>query len=611
MRVLLMAAIGAGFAFSCEGGEAVTVEELRAHDTPGSIFTTIADGTLIDGDVYQLKEEVFLEAGRGLNAPDYVEGLAEGDYFFQVTDASGETLLSSDHISCRRVHVNAAGVIDRVYAGTNWVLEEGTWVEQECLHSSVADPNLVDLGGLSVQLMPFETSAEDDGLYKIWMTEVADYAGNAAAIPSDDDFALGADLVGFHGFLPDFAKSHSFTAHTQEPEPQYLKLLKFHDRNMNGSVDPGEEMITGWQMVVRDPSGTTNYYYTPASVMASTGEWHVTENLVPHTLQTVSMLDGVIQSQYPTADPLVQVTFSGGSGETHWVKYGNVGLGRIKACKYYDENGDGHADYDDPPIPGWQFELTGTTILGDPVGPILAVAGVKGCATFRDLLPGDYTVTELIPGPGWYPTGPTSTHHTIESMVWGDIVTGGSHTAIFTNQCFDGADFGTKGYWHNMNGLAEMTDADIAYVNGLLPYSSPSSYFEDGDEPFDGMFTDGTPVDGLPGMGALIAPDGSPRAEVSAFLVDSNAGGDPREQLAQQLLAFIFNARNRLPSLAILLELPDGSFLSAEDIILSSIDIWDTGSAQMQRRRAWMLAWFNENGVDGNGASCRFPDGPR
>ena len=73
------------------------------------------------------------------------------------------------------------------------------------------------------------------------------------------------------------------------------------------------------------------------------------------------------------------------------------------------------------------------------------------------------------------------------------------------------------------------------------------SYFGDGDEPFDGKFANGDPVAASPGaIGAPdIAPAGTTEAEISQFLVDPNAGGDPREQLAQQLLAFIFNMKYR------------------------------------------------------------------
>ncbi|MGD8809040.1 MAG: hypothetical protein PVG24_05510, partial [Gammaproteobacteria bacterium] len=174
-------------------------------------------------------------------------------------------------------------------------------------------------------------------------------------------------------------------------------------------------------------------------------------------------------------------------------------------------------------------------------------------------------------------------------------VEGGSD---FTNYCVaDGVDFSTKGYWHNKNGLTELSDDDIAAANLLLPYKTASSYFGAGDEPFDGEFADGTPV-----AAAFNSDDGefwaagTAKSEVSNFLIDANAGGDPREQLAQQLLAFFFNVRNRLDggSLASI-QLPDGSFVIAGDLIDDAIAVWAGNSAADQTAMQELLNGFNES----------------
>ncbi len=54
--------------------------------------------------------------------------------------------------------------------------------------------------------------------------------------------------------------------------------------------------------------------------------------------------------------------------------------------------------------------------------------------------------------------------------------------------------------------------------------------------------------------------------------MDSNAGGGggDREQLAQQLLAFIFNVRHRLGSPNVLIQV-DGQWVSAQSIIDGAI----------------------------------------
>ena len=56
--------------------------------------------------------DVYLNGGPGPNAA----ALPSGDYYFQVTDPNGATLLSTDPVSNRRFHVSADGVITQ-YTG--------------------------------------------------------------------------------------------------------------------------------------------------------------------------------------------------------------------------------------------------------------------------------------------------------------------------------------------------------------------------------------------------------------------------------------------------------------------------------------------------------------
>jgi hypothetical protein len=230
-------------------------------------------------------------------------------------------------------------------------------------------------------------------------------------------------------------------------------------------------------------------------------------------------------------------------------------------------------DEGEPHVPGWPMTLTGMTVNGIAVGPLMMHTGDDGCAIFSNLLPGNYTVTEGSGGGTWRPTGATSSETVIESTLSGSILGGTHHNVGFTNVCTKSADFGTKGYWHNKNGLAEIMPEDIAMVNALLPYSTASTYFEDGDEPFDGLFMDGSVVAEVVGAGAVIAPAGNALAEISHFLADSNASGDHREQLAQQLLAFLFNSIHRLGG-GDTMVLINGSFVSAQSLIDEAIEAW-------------------------------------
>src|SRR5579864_5042220 len=85
------------------------VPSLKAGLT-GAIFTTTSNGTVVNGNQYDSPCSVYLNGGPGLHAPPTAAGLPDGDYYFQVTDPSGKTLLSTDPVSNRSFHVTG-GVI--------------------------------------------------------------------------------------------------------------------------------------------------------------------------------------------------------------------------------------------------------------------------------------------------------------------------------------------------------------------------------------------------------------------------------------------------------------------------------------------------------------------
>jgi hypothetical protein len=438
------------------------------------------------------------------------------------------------------------------------------------------------------------------GVYKVWVTPVEDYVGDPDYVPTDKKDAVnGEDYQpgNYHGFIPAASKTDNFKVKKKgKPcDPPEITVRKYHDRNFNGNWDDGEEEITGWAVYWTDPLGVEGTEYTPALVVAEpSGDWVLEEDTPPGTMQTAAMLDGVPLD----VAPLVTVPVDGECGETHEVIYGNVGLGQITACKIYDRDGNGVANPpNEPGVSGWWMQLDGMLDDGSVFGPVVQVTDAEGCTTFSSLLPGAYTVSELLPGEPWVSTSVTFYSVDIESSLDGSTLGGTSETVIFTNYCEGYADFGTKGYWHNKNGLSLLTEDDRDYVNSLLPYSAPSTYFGAGDEPFDGVFEDGTPVEeAFSDDGSSIWGAGTWQAEISHFLVDANASGDPREQLAQQLLAFIFNTRYHLddPAAYIWNEV-DGVWVSASDLIDQAIAAWESGTAADQDAIKDLLDAYNND----------------
>ena len=511
----------------------------QVYALSGAIWTTDKDGNLVNGNIYEHQEDVYLNGGPNNNNH---RTLPDGAYYFQVTDPSGAALLTAE--PPRTVTV-ANGVFTLV------------------------------------QLAPFANTPNSGGEYKVWLTPVDAYR------PGE----------GVWGFLPSNCKTDNFKVLSKDqPVPPYLTVKKFRDCNADGVWDLEEEEIEGWAVDIRNPEGATSRYYTPLEIAVSAGVWEGQELVKDDWQHTASILDGLLLP----LEPSVLVTVAGASRETHEVIFGNIPLGTVKACKFYDLNGNGEKDPGEPPVAGIRFTLTGTDVtapmLDDgTVPPNVARTEYTcddGCVVFAHLLPGVYTLAEVLPtNCNW--------RATTLAVQEGIVVTCDEPTVQsfdFGNICVGTAAFGTKGYWHNKNGLAEIAPADITNLNGLAPYSSPSSYFGAGDEPFNGKFADGANVAAAFNTKVLLAPAGSTLAEISQFLVDRNANGDPREQLAQQLLAFILNVAHRLPGAGIFIQVPDGTWATAQSIIDGALSAW-SGGIPDQNSTAVLLDQLNNNGT--------------
>jgi hypothetical protein len=119
----------------------------------GAIWTSLADGATVNANVYQHKNDVFLNGGPQNCGTG--NGLPDGDYYFQVTDPSGATLLSSDAISARQVRVTNGVIVGN---------GNGTHSEGSASCS----------GGLPVRLAPFDTTPNSGAEYSVDMGAKAD-----------------------------------------------------------------------------------------------------------------------------------------------------------------------------------------------------------------------------------------------------------------------------------------------------------------------------------------------------------------------------------------------------------------------------------------------------
>src|SRR5215471_12464390 len=74
----------------------------------GALFTTTSTGTVVDGNIYNAKTDVYITGGpQNEKDPGLVP---DGNYYFMVTDPDGKVLLSTDGISCREVVVTGGRI---------------------------------------------------------------------------------------------------------------------------------------------------------------------------------------------------------------------------------------------------------------------------------------------------------------------------------------------------------------------------------------------------------------------------------------------------------------------------------------------------------------------
>ncbi len=368
----------------------------------GAVFTTTVDGSRVTANIFTAKTSVFLSGGSGSNAPASVAGLIQGWYVFQVTDPTGTTLLSQDPVGCRRFHVNSHGVIDQVMGG-DWT-HDGTTGYFEHQTGTDAVHGGAPSNAITVQLMPFASTPNTSGVYKVWAMLESDFV----AANGSEDALTQIDPPGHvHGFVRAKSKVDSFKIGGNAE--QRLTVQNFCDANGNGTWDADEKEISGWPERVGEPSGIAYdpLYSSISMITQVSGTWSVSENDAPvgdprDWKQTALTIDGARKTPARSAS----IRFSSANGEKHKVVFGNVPLGEIAAHKFHDRDCNGVQDSGEENVAGFRFRLTGTAGAASGYAKTIST-NAKGLAEFDKLLPGTYTLTEE-PKSGWLPTTQTS-----------------------------------------------------------------------------------------------------------------------------------------------------------------------------------------------------------
>lgn len=271
-----------------------------AHAISGAIYTSTADGNTVNGNLYDLKSQVYLNGGPS-NPPGCNGGdLEDGDYYFQVTDPSGAVLLSSDAVFERKFRVTGGVISD--YLGTT---------------HAVGGPGAC--GSLGVQLLPFGTTPNNGGVYKVWITHASDL---------ETACGVGVDC-GLAGFVPGHTKTDNFKGKEDEilAEEGSLKAIKFYDHNANGLFDAGDTYLPDWKMTLTSANqGVDSTQFTGAdgsttwTPLIPDTDYMVTEGtpVQGNWVHSATIYIGHDGSPQNPAGPLTVI-----ANHTTWVKFGN------------------------------------------------------------------------------------------------------------------------------------------------------------------------------------------------------------------------------------------------------------------------------------------------
>jgi len=244
---------------------------------PGAIFTTVADGSEVNFNIYLDKNDVYLDGGPGPGAPQTAAGLPDGIYVFMVTDPSGKTLLSQDIAACRRFQVSA-GII------TALVLNNPT-----CNAPHVTG-NDIDHGALTVQLMPYADTPNNGGEYKAWATPVGKYLCPLTAIDCGS---------GKHGFQNSWSKTDNFKVRISTVREIDTRFIDSNTGNFidnlgitwvdtNGASNKkwsyyNESLYVIHEAHVEAPENGTHYIIVADQPGCIVGQVYLNGNLLPNT----------------------------------------------------------------------------------------------------------------------------------------------------------------------------------------------------------------------------------------------------------------------------------------------------------------------------------------
>lgn len=250
----------------------------------GAIYDTIADGTVVNQNLYDNKADVYLNGGP---QNDNANGLSDGTYYFQVTDPSGTHLLSTDPAVNRQLIVVGGRVTGSTAGGV--ITPLGT----PHANGTFNPAN----GSTSVQLVPFLDTPNNGGEYKAWLigpVATVHHGGpsggydtsNVTISPTDNTVLV---------FDNNDSKTDNFKVVSEPPPPPpevpgiIISGVKYYDVNATGFRVGGEVGVAGFQIEVTIALSDNTTIVKTATTDAN-GAWSIT---TPSSLDVPPLPPGV------------------------------------------------------------------------------------------------------------------------------------------------------------------------------------------------------------------------------------------------------------------------------------------------------------------------------
>lgn len=427
---------------------------------PGAIRTL--DGGGSPSRVFSDRDDVFLTVA-GSGAPcQSTDFLSDGTYYFQVTDASAQHLLSTDAASARRFKVTG-GVLD-----PNPTPGPLPTLPPPVIQTHTAGPTSA-CGSGSVSLSPFNDVGAGQAGYLVWITPAAQFVGPTDT-PGND---CGAGC--FHGFRPEFSRILAFRVEDKRNcQPTFcVSGVKFADTNGNGIRDGGETGIAGVEIRAEGGPGPALTGLTGADGsfqicgLAGGAGYHITER-PPLGFSQTGPLNRRISRRLLASDfgyfiSVCDADFTG-------LDFANQLIpNAIGGIKFEDLNANGVRDPGEPSLAGVTISL----FPGTPAAPGVsrsAVTDVNGNFLFTNVTPGPYFLVETAPT-GFTQTTPASGFITVTSVSGGSSINNvfGNFRGILT-----GTISGTKFLDTNGNGVRD--PGEVGQPNVTFTISGPLGF---------------------------------------------------------------------------------------------------------------------------------------